>query len=110
MSQTLALILPVTGVSHCPENSEWVCCLHCGAHLGLSQPSTQEPERMIGTCRKCGRWYLLDWHPHASEGCMILLPDHASLLKAFAECPPAGESPAESPLPSDNPPDGAEGR
>ena len=61
-----------------------VCCLNCDTNLGLSQPESEEPARLIGTCGECGRWYLLDWHPNFREGLMILLPDHAEVLESFA--------------------------
>ncbi len=80
---SLPVTMSVTGVSHCPDNSEWVCCLECGKHLGLVQPETQEPERLVGTCGNCGNWYLLDWHPGSRKGLMVLLPGHEELLHGF---------------------------
>jgi hypothetical protein len=82
-ARTLAVTMPVTEVLPCPDDSNWVCCLNCGAPLELYQPDTQEPQRFIGTCGQCRRWYLLDWIPQAAEGVMLLLPDHARLLGAF---------------------------
>jgi hypothetical protein len=81
--RTLSVAMPVTGVLPCPEDSTWVCCLGCGAPLELYQPETDEPQRFIGTCNQCGRWYLLDWNPQSSEGLMLLLPDHGELIGAF---------------------------
>lgn len=80
----LSVTMPVTGVHHCPGDFDSVCCLNCEMHLGLTQPESEEPARLIGTCGECGRWYLLDWHPSFREGLMVLLPDHADLLKIFA--------------------------
>jgi uncharacterized protein YbaR (Trm112 family) len=80
---SLPVTMPVTGIAHCPVDSEWVCCLNCEQHLGLVQPETQEPERLVGICESCGRWYLIDWHPGSRQGLMILLPEHEKLLHSF---------------------------
>jgi DNA-binding transcriptional LysR family regulator len=82
-TRTIALEMPFAAISHCEHDSEWVCCLNCDHPLGLSQPESQEPERLIGTCPGCGRWYLLDWHPRSREGVMLLLPDHRMMLHSF---------------------------
>jgi hypothetical protein len=82
-SQVLTLPLTITRISHCPDDPDWVFCLNCDNSLGLSQPESDEPERLIGTCQKCGRWYLLDWHPNSREGVMLLLPEHQILLHSL---------------------------
>jgi hypothetical protein len=82
--RSLTVTMPATGVSHCPDDEGWVCCLGCGEHLGLVQPVSEEPERLVGTCDNCGRWYLLDWHCGSVEGVMLLLPGHAELLLTFS--------------------------
>ena len=90
----LAVTMPVTRVEHCPEAAEWVACLSCQRHLGLVQPMTEEPERLVGTCEGCGRWYLIDWHPGSLQGVMLLLPDHDELLSAYgAETSPESAEP-----------------
>lgn len=81
--QFLSVTMPVTSLSHTPAHSEWVCCLNCRKHLGLVQPETQAPERLVGTCKSCGRWYLLDWNPGSRKGLMILLPKHEELLEGY---------------------------
>lgn len=80
---TLSVTMPVIAVLPCPEDSTWVCCLNCSAPLELYQPDTDEPQRFIGACGQCGKWYLLDWVPQSAEGLMLLLPDHGDLLDAF---------------------------
>jgi hypothetical protein len=76
--------MPVTGVTPCPEDATWVCCLNCGAPLDLHQPEAEEPRRFVGTCDHCGRWYLLDWVPPSGEGLMLLLPTYEE-LRAIGE-------------------------
>ena len=80
--RTISLEMPFAAISHCVQDEEWVCCLNCDQPLGLSQPENEEPERLIGTCSGCGRWYLLDWHPGSNEGVMLLLPDHCKMLRS----------------------------
>ncbi len=82
-ARKLSVTMPVAGVHHCPGDLASACCPGCDHHLGLTQPESEEPARLIGTCPECGRWYLLDWHPGSSEGLMVLLPDHQDLLRIF---------------------------
>jgi hypothetical protein len=79
----LPVTLSVTAVLPCPEDATWVCCLNCGAPLEIHQPDAEEPQRFIGTCAGCGRWYLLDWVPRASEGLMLMLPTYEELQETF---------------------------
>jgi hypothetical protein len=51
--------------------------------LNLVQPESEEPQRFIGTCARCGCWYLLDWLPGTAEGLMLLLPNLGEMLIAF---------------------------
>ena len=82
--RSLVVTMPVTEILHCRDDPEWACCLNCGTHLGIVQPETEEPGRFVGTCSKCRRWYLLDWHHEPSEGLMVLLPDHGELMRLWA--------------------------
>jgi len=78
-TRSLAVTLPIAPVLPCPEDETWVCCLNCGVPLELHQPEAEEPQRFVGTCDQCGRWYLLDWVPHSGEGLMVMLPTHEEL-------------------------------
>jgi len=35
-------------------------CRHCETALELSQPDPLTPARLVGLCRSCGAWYILD--------------------------------------------------
>ena len=48
------------------------------------QPDAEEPQRFVGTCDACGRWYLLDWVPRTTEGLMLVLPSYEELQAAHA--------------------------
>ncbi len=49
-------------------------CLHCSESLGIHQPDGFFPERLLGTCERCGTWYLLDTVPGKDVAVMVLLP------------------------------------
>jgi hypothetical protein len=53
----------------------------CEGPLDLHQPDPGFPDRMVGVCMRCGRWYLLDSIPGTEEALMVLLPDGESFQK-----------------------------
>jgi hypothetical protein len=57
-------------------------CLACDGSLDLHQPDADSPDRMVGVCMKCARWYLLDSIPGTEEVLLVLLPDGEALQKA----------------------------
>jgi hypothetical protein len=81
--RALSVILPITPVLPCPADATWVCCLGCGAPLELHQPDAGEPQRFVGTCDQCARWYLLDWDPQSVDGLMLSLPSYEELQTAL---------------------------
>ena len=81
-TRSLSMNLRVTTVMPCPEDATWACCINCSTPLELHQPDADEPRRFVGTCDRCGRWYLLDWVPLSSEGRMLLLPSYEELQAA----------------------------
>jgi hypothetical protein len=82
-ARSLTMTLPVTPVLPCPRDATWVCCLGCGEPLELHQPDAEEPQQFVGTCGRCGRWYLLDWVPLSAEGLMLMLPSQEELQAAL---------------------------
>ncbi len=52
-------------------------CLQCDEPLEIHQPDAAFPERMLGTCDHCHRWYLWDFDPNSDEAVMVLLPSDA---------------------------------
>jgi hypothetical protein len=55
----------------------------CDVDLDLHQPDTEIPERLLGTCEACGRWYLIDAVSETDEAVMISLPEGASIRNAL---------------------------
>src|SRR5262245_47419622 len=52
-------------------------CPHCdaGTALELHQPVDSAPERLLGTCSSCGRWFLLiEVGEDSREALMVELP------------------------------------
>jgi hypothetical protein len=57
-----------------PRESEDLCT-NCRAVLYLIQPDAELPDRLLGVCKGCKHWYLIDTVPDVSEGTMVRLPD-----------------------------------
>jgi hypothetical protein len=55
-----------------------VRCTKCQSPLGLHQPDSELPDRLIGTCEGCDAWYLMD----VAKGVMVLLPVEELLRRA----------------------------
>ena len=50
-------------------------CLNCSLPLALSQPDLNSPDRLLGVCEECKRWFLVDLIPGETEGFLWRLPD-----------------------------------
>ena len=77
-TQTVAVPLTMRRFSSLPEDLDDGGCLACKGPLDLHQPDVGSPDRMVGVCMKCGRWYLLDSIAGTDEALMVLLPDSES--------------------------------
>ncbi len=42
------------------EDSTQILCPDCARPLSLHQPDERLPERLLGTCRSCLAWFLVD--------------------------------------------------
>jgi hypothetical protein len=72
-----------------PDGSlAWVECLDCREPLGLHQPDDHCPDRLLGICEACRRWFLLLMSPEESLATMVILPE-AEWFRAVSE----GEGP-----------------
>jgi hypothetical protein len=54
-----------------PEN---LCCPRCTSPIPLHQPDCRIPERMLATCHRCRRWFLVELPPGCENGLLIELP------------------------------------
>jgi hypothetical protein len=72
-------------------------CLNCSLPLSLSQPDINAPERLLGVCEQCKRWFLIDVLRDMPEGFLFRLPDarvirQLSVEQAAARTTKANES------------------
>jgi len=49
-------------------------CRHCETALELSQPDPLTPARLVGLCRSCGAWYILDDNADGESSTQLELP------------------------------------
>lgn len=69
----------VLGLSRSSSHSnDGVRCPDCEAGLVLHQPDEWNPDRLLGVCEECSRWFLLDLRPDQSTWMVVSLPDPAS--------------------------------
>lgn len=67
---------PLTGFERIRfEVASEVLCTRCHEPLERHQPDEERPDRLLGTCRGCGAWYLL----LLDREVMITLPDWETL-------------------------------
>lgn len=52
-----------------------VGCPECSGRMVIHQPDEREPERLLGTCRSCRGWFLVD----AVGGTMLRLPGEEAI-------------------------------
>jgi len=50
-------------------------CLHCRSVLAFHQPDEGFSERILGVCRACKYWFVVDLVPGKAEAVMVRLPD-----------------------------------
>jgi hypothetical protein len=62
-----------------PDDLDWYLCNQCLDRLCMHQPDLQSSARLLGTCSRCLRWYLILMEPGLTSGMMVLLPDNKSL-------------------------------
>ena len=74
-SRTAPVPLTMLRFSISPEQVDDGCCLTCNVYLELHQPDIDSPDRVIGICERCGRWYLIDMEPGTDDAVMVLLPE-----------------------------------
>ena len=61
----------------------WVRCIKCSESLDLHQPESDFPDRLLGVCKSCRCWLLVELVPNKPEAVLILLPDGEWVLAAM---------------------------
>jgi hypothetical protein len=67
-----------------PGDLDWVECVDCRGPLELHQPDAQSPDRLLGICTGCGRWYVMLLAVGKPEAVLVSLP-HRDWYQAAAE-------------------------
>jgi hypothetical protein len=71
----ITLALGIVRLETDPDHRPELRCPGCHRELALHQPDVQSPDRLLGACRECRDWFLVD----LSSGVMVRLPDQAAL-------------------------------
>lgn len=67
-------------------------CLHCDSTLSLSQPDLDSPDRLLGVCGQCKRWFFIHLIPDQTEGILCRLPDIEVIRQLSFDNPSEGNS------------------
>ncbi len=69
------------------EDPAWILCPDCAEPLELHQPDERSPDRLLGICDCCRRWFLIHPGRGASHLLLVALPDQA-WFRSLAPLPP----------------------
>jgi hypothetical protein len=61
-----------------PHDPAGYQCLRCQSILTIHQPDVDLPDRLLGTCRECRCWFLVN----AGSGILVRLPDQDAFKEA----------------------------
>jgi hypothetical protein len=67
--------LDVIPFARAVEDPDQLHCPDCGKPLETHQPDVDSPDRLVGTCPGCRRWYLVFSDAGGADVVMVLLPD-----------------------------------
>ena len=68
----------VLGLFRIPSLSKGgVRCPDCKGALDLHQPDERNPDRLLGVCKRCSDWFLMDMRPDQTAWMVVPLPDAA---------------------------------
>jgi hypothetical protein len=73
--RSVSVALELIHLSTLPDDLDRLHCLHCRSDIAIHQPDESSPERMLGVCKACKYWFLMDRVPGTSEAILVLLPD-----------------------------------
>jgi hypothetical protein len=76
----VTVTLEVGRLSSSSSDTLRIGCLGCRSFLELHVPDTQTPERMLGVCRQCGDWFIVELFPPPSGAMIVRLPGRDDLL------------------------------
>jgi hypothetical protein len=50
-------------------------CQECQTTLDIHQPDEEHPSQLLGTCRSCGAWHLVEIASDGSEAMLLKVPN-----------------------------------
>jgi hypothetical protein len=71
-----------------PGDLAWFRCADCSTSLELHQPDNEFPDRLLGVCKSCRRWTLIELAPDGPGAVMALLPEGGWALNAVRDHAP----------------------
>jgi hypothetical protein len=74
----------VTSLTISAEGLEPPRCRDCQVELNLHQPDEDRPEHLLGTCARCGEWYLLEFGKNLREAYLFDMPNIRLIRAALA--------------------------
>jgi hypothetical protein len=85
----------VTALKLSDDGLETPACRNCQTPLNIHQPDEDRPEHLLGTCARCGAWYLIELGKEETGAFMFDLPN-VTLVHAVT-APAATKSPRKRP-------------
>lgn len=67
--------LDVIPFARAADDPDSIGCPDCGMPLDTHQPDVDSPDRLVGVCLGCRRWYMILADPGEADVLMVLLPD-----------------------------------
>jgi hypothetical protein len=60
-------------------------CQKCHAALDIHQPDEASPDHLMGTCRDCGCWHMIEMAPSGREAYLLEIPGVDFVRKTLAD-------------------------
>ena len=75
----------VTVLEVTPDGIVSPACQKCRASLEIHQPDEARPDQLLGTCRECGCWHMIEMAPGGREAYLFDIPGVDFVRKMLAE-------------------------
>jgi hypothetical protein len=87
----------VTSLAISAEGLEPPKCRDCQVELNLHQPDEDRPEHMLGTCARCGEWYLIEFGKNSREAFLFDLANVRTIRQTLSAARRTGGRPKRTP-------------
>jgi hypothetical protein len=101
VSREMTVLCEAIPLAITSQGVEATRCRACESTLAIHQPDESAPEHLLGTCAKCGGWYLIEIMGDGTAAFLLDLPNIAlfrsELAKAMKDAKkPKGSKPQSS--------------